>query len=149
MVEQLSKTTEQFGAEEYMRLGGRWSANAFDRLMEILDERKTNPIQIRRVFIDQAQGMGVFTGLVVTPEEEYLYGVLCQTPIERDLSQQQLLAELMLVTGNPDKRKDFMLWYPGVNFNKKGMPQKETSELSERTRQVTYSTEIAVFAYGR
>jgi len=50
--------------------------------------------------------MGAFTGLRITAEEQYLYGVLSQKPIEKTLSQQQLLAEVMLVMGNPNKRRD-------------------------------------------
>jgi hypothetical protein len=148
MVEQLSETTKQFGVGEYLNSGGRWDRKTFDRLMEIVDERETNPIRVRGVFIDQAQGMGFFTGLVITPEEKYLYGVLCHEPIEKTLCQQQLLAEVMLVMGNPDKRNDFMRMYPTVDFNY-SLLQRETSKPRERTRQIAYGTEVVVFAYGQ
>ena len=44
MVEQLRELTGQFGAEEYISLGGRWGREEFDRLMDIVHERETNPI---------------------------------------------------------------------------------------------------------
>jgi hypothetical protein len=147
MVEQFIESERQFGAQEYINSGGRWNEETFDRLMEIVDERETNPIRVREVFIHQAQGMGAFTGLVITPKEQYLYGVLCQKPIEKTLSQQLLLAEVMLVMGNPDKRRDFMRKFPNIDFNNSVL-QKEASRPQEKVRLIAYAERV-IFAYGQ
>jgi hypothetical protein len=146
MVEQVHEVAEPFGAEDYSRLGGMWS-EAFEGLMEIVDERETNPIPVRETFIHQAQGMGVYTGLVITPKEAYLYGVLYQKPIGRLLSQQQLLAEVMLVMGNPNKREAFTRFYPQIDFNNSGL-QRETSRPHEKIRLAYAERGSVVFAMG-
>ena len=148
MVEQLNKSTGQFSAEEYESLGGRWDRRTFDRLRDIVDERETNPIPVRRILIDQAQGMVKFIGLEITPKEEYLYAVLCQNPVERILGQQPLMAEVMLVLGNSDKREKFVSSYPSVNFNPSLMQMFETRQ-QEAVRPITYNSAETVFAYNR
>lgn len=137
----IEKLTEQFGAKEYLKLGGRWDIKTFDNLMNIMDERETNPIPVRRVSIDQAQGMGNFTGLEITPEEEYLYAVLSQNPVEKTLSQQSLMAEVILVMGNSDKRKLFESKYPHIDFNAL-MVVSEFEQ--EGIRQITYGNDKSV-----
>jgi hypothetical protein len=148
MVEQLSESTKQFDTEEYINAGGRWDRRTFDRLMEIVDERETNPIQVRRVCIDQVQSMGIFTGLKFTHEEAYLYGVLCQDPVERTLSQQQLMAEVILLMGNPQKREDFMRIYPNIDFDNSVLQRETSRHPSERVRPMTYNNDTLIFVYG-
>jgi len=149
MLEQLNDSERQFSAWEYQDLGGRWDSRTFDKLMDIVDERETNPIQIKRVCIDQVQGMGRFTGLKITPEEEYLYGVLYQYPIEKTLGQQQLLAEVMLVLGNPQKREDFMLIYPNIDFNSSVLQREAIRPQREKVFPRSLNTEVLIFAYGQ
>jgi hypothetical protein len=148
MIEQLSETLEQFSAEKYASRGGRWDGGTFYRLLVIVDEMETNPIPVRGVFIDQAKGMGKHTGLEITPKEEYLYAVLCHKPVERILGQQPLMAEVMLVLGNPDKRDKFMSSYSNVNFNPSLMQMFELRQ-QPAVRPIPYnSAETVVFGYN-
>ena len=149
MVEQLNESTEQFSAQDYENEGGRWDKKTFVRLTEIVKKRETNPIKVKRTDIDRAHGMATYTGLEFIPEEAYLYAVLCQDPIEKTLSQQQLMAEVILVMGNPQKRKDFMSVFPNVDFNNSAAQREAARQQQEKVRPILYSNEIMIFSFGR
>lgn len=150
MVEQLIESKRQFGVREYLDSGGRWSEETFGKLKEILDERSKNPKRVRGVYIDQAQGMGVHTKLVITPEEAYLYAVLCQEPIEGSLSMQPLMAEVMRVMGNLNKRKAFMRFYsPHIDFDNSVLQREALRPPQREAPRIAYANRGVIFAYGQ
>ncbi len=112
----VEKLTEGFGAEEYLSSGGRWDKETFDELMEILANKEEDPIPLKHSSLAQAEGIKIFSGIEITPEEIYLYGVLREKPVENHLSDIELMAEVILLTGNQTKRKLFESKYPHVDF---------------------------------
>ena len=113
------KLREQFGFEEYKDSGGRLlDKDTYGELISLVNQMETNPMPVRKIFIDQAISMGDFTGVEITQQEAYLYGILCQGFLGRYLSQQPLLAEAMRVIGNLDKRNTFIeKYHPQINFD--------------------------------
>lgn len=112
----VEKFTEQFGWQEYLNSGGRWSEETFDELMDMLAKKEENPIPVRHSSFEQAEGIKKFSGIEITPEEIYLYGILRERPVENSLPDIRLMAEVILLRGNIVKRRLFESRYPNIDF---------------------------------
>lgn len=133
------KLTEQFAAQEYLNLGGRWDEETFDELMDILAKKEEDPILVRNIFIEQAEGIGERSEIEISPEEKYLYGVLRERPVEQSLSDIRLMAEVFLLSGNIAKWQVLDSKYPNIVFNDEiqSLESKQTG-----VRQVTYGPRL-------
>lgn len=137
----IEKLTEQFGAKEYLKLGGRWDEETFNELRDIVAKKEEDPIPVRDSFFEQAEGIERSSELKITLEERYLYGVLREKPVENTLSDIQLMAEVILLRGNTAKRKLFESKYPHIDFNAL-MVVLEFEQ--EGIRQITYGNDKSV-----
>jgi len=125
---------------EYQKLGGSLDEETYDELRRLVGE-KTNAMS-GRAFIDQR------TGVMITPEEERVYSLLSKGVLGRFFGVQPLMAEAILVMGNPKKREDFMRGYPQINFGIDSIPRLAPKPV-ERVRQTTFRpTETMIFVRG-
>ncbi len=118
-------------AEEYRGLGGSLNEQSFDKAMGLLSELRTGSLPVRESPLTQeAENMAKFSNVPVTQEQKYLYAALREMTKKTDgmlasssdtlgnapwsLSDQPLMAEVLLLTGETAKYDDFKNAYPNI-----------------------------------
>ncbi len=122
----------QSSVEGYWRLGGRLSEQSFDKAISLLSKLTTeeNTLPVRESSLVQAKNMAEFSKVPVTREQKYLYAALREMTGRTDgilasssdtlgnapwsLSDQPLMAEVLLLTGETAQYNDFKNAYPNI-----------------------------------
>jgi len=125
MVERL---IDQGTAEEYWKSGGILDRKSFDYAMLGLADIVEKPLLVDKSSLAQVKIMVWFSHIPVTSEQEYLYAILREmvgNPNEGydfpegtvpvwTLDDEDLLAEVFLLTNDKTKRNSFMKAYPNI-----------------------------------
>lgn len=100
--------------------------------------RGQTPLGPRNTSLAQVRNMAHFSGITLTPKQEYLYLVLRELPVATEegltspvlrsfvtLSDQRLLETVLWLTGNLKERGVFMSAYPNI-FEPNGVVEHQT-----------------------
>ncbi len=131
-MEELGKQIINANAEEYWKPGGKLNRDSFEKARGVLSEQANE--EKRRVSdssLAQVENMARFSKVPITQEQKDLYAVLRDMTGETEersdsppetpgtvpvwaLTDQRLLAEVILLTGDMTKRDSFTGVYPNI-----------------------------------
>lgn len=114
--------------QEYRNIGGEFSEEDYLEALSILSNKEEKPGTVARASLNQAESMARFANLPVTTEQRYLYAVLRERPLREvkkevipgeiipveSLSDQRILAEVFLLTGDLVNYEYFKSSYPNI-----------------------------------
>ncbi len=113
---------------EYWGLGGRLDEDSFNDALLVLSVGEGNPVGVRSCSLGQAESMAMVGLILTTQEQRYLYAVLRERPFKEGkrtvspertvpvwiLSDQRILAEVFLLTGDMANYEYFRSKYPSI-----------------------------------
>ncbi len=115
-------------AQEYWKFGGRLEQEDYLDAVSILSRREEKPEKVRYSSFVQADSIARIVNLLITEEQRYLYAVLREKLFEEGkrvvspegtvpvwtLSDQGLMAEVFLLTGDIPNYESLKCRYPNI-----------------------------------
>lgn len=149
MAEESIDVTERGDVKEYWSSGGVLTEPNYELAMSVLNAVNDGeePMKVQKTNVQRAKSMAHFSGVPLTPVQEYLYAIFEQVSVDavtfsrfpmkeyelgqpmtainregyetpKSLTDQRLLAEVLLLTGDREHYEEYKGKYPTI-FGKK------------------------------